>query len=175
MLALLRPRVLTLSEANRSSSSEQEYINMTVDKFIFKVRKGYLYSEEGVWVKIENDVARVGIADFVQKTIGDMTYVSLPREGEKVERSQELVSVESIKASISIPSPITGSIREVNRQLDEEPELINQDPYGSGWLVVVMLSDFETDRKQLLEAEQYFEVMKGKVAEAEKGSKEVVQ
>ena len=147
---------------------------MTVDKFIFKVKKGHYYSQEGAWVKKENGSARVGVTDFVQKTIGDITFVSLPKEGDNIEQSRELASVEAIKASISIPSPVTGCIREVNHQLDNQPELINLDPYESGWLAVVTLSDWERDRKQLLEAEQYFEVMRGKVAEAEKESKRVV-
>ena len=163
-----------MSEENRPRSNEEEYISMTVDKFIFKVSKRCLYSEEGIWVRIENNVIRVGIADFVQKTIGDITFITLPKEGDYVEKSQELVLVESIKAITSLLSPVTGSIREVNYRLDKEPELINQDPYGSGWMVVMTPSNFERDRKQLLKAEQYFEVMKGKIVETEKGLKKVV-
>ncbi len=147
---------------------------MTVDKFIFKVSKKCLYSEEGVWVRIENDSVRIGIADFVQKTIGDITFITLPKEGDYVKRSQELVLVESIKAITSLLSPITGSIKEVNHRLDKEPELINQDPYESGWMVVIMPSNFEMDRKLLLKAEKYFEVMKGKIVETERGLKKVV-
>ena len=163
-----------MSEANRNSSNEKEYICITFDKFIFKVSKGCFYSEEGVWIRIENGAARLGISDFVQKTIGDMTYISLPHIGNKVEQLQELASVESIKTSISIPSPIKGRIIEVNLRIEEEPELVNLDPYGSGWLVVAKLSNFKKDRKQLLEAEKYSEVIKKKLVEAEKESKKIV-
>lgn len=163
-----------MSEENRPRSNEEEYISMTVDKFIFKVNKRCLYSEEGVWARIENNFVRVGIADFVQKTIGDITFITLPKEGDYVKNSQELTEVESIKTIISILSPITGSIKEVNHRLDKEPELINQDPYESGWMAVIMPSDFETDKKQLLKAEQYFEVMKGKITETERDLKKVV-
>jgi glycine cleavage system H protein len=163
-----------VSEENRKRSNEEEYISMTVDKFVFKVSKKCLYSDEGVWIRIENNVVRIGIADFVQKTIGDITFITLPKEGDYIGKSQELVLVESIKAITSLLSPITGSIKEVNYRLDKEPELVNQDPFGLGWMVIMKPSNFEIDRNQLLEAVQYLEVMKGKIVETERGLKKVI-
>jgi glycine cleavage system H protein len=143
----------------------EEYLKLTVDKFAFTVKKGYLYGEQGVWLTVEDGLARVGITDFLQQRSGDVAFVNMPEPESEVKRGQELGSVETIKADVSINSPVSGTIRERNEELDVRPELVNEDPYGEGWLVVIETSDFESDREELLTAEEYLPVMKAQAQE----------
>jgi glycine cleavage system H protein len=143
----------------------EEYLKLTVDKFAFTVKKGYLYGEQGVWLTAEDGLARVGITDFLQQRSGDVAFVNMPEPESEVKRGQELGSVETIKADVSINSPVSGTIRERNEELDVRPELVNEDPYGEGWLVVIETSDFESDREELLTAEEYLPVMKAQAQE----------
>lgn len=143
----------------------EEYLKLTVDKFVFTVKKGYLYGEQGVWLTVEDGLARVGITDFLQQRSGDVAFVNMPEPESEVKRGQELGSVETIKADVSINSPVSGTIRERNEELDVRPELVNEDPYGEGWLVVIETSDFESDREELLTAEEYLPVMKAQAQE----------
>jgi glycine cleavage system H protein len=148
--------------------SEGEYLEATVDKFVFTVKKGYLYDEQGLWVAVENDVARVGVTDYLQQRSGDVAFVNLPEPETEVKRGQELGSIETIKADVRINSPVSGVIRERNEELDLRPELVNEDPYGEGWLVLIETTDFESDRGELLTAEEYLPVMKSQAEEEAK-------
>jgi glycine cleavage system H protein len=145
--------------------SGEEYLEATVDKFVFTVKKGYLYDEQGLWVAIENGVARVGVTDYLQQKSGDVAFVNVPEPETEVKRGQELGSVETIKADVSINSPVSGTIRERNEELDVRPELVNEDPYGEGWLVLIETAGFESDREELLTAEEYLLVMKAQAEE----------
>ncbi len=93
------------------------------------------YTEEHEWIKIEAGLAVVGVTDFAQQQMGDVTYVDLPEPGRAVERMAELCVIESVKVAADVFSPLAGSVAEVNSALAEHPELINQDCYGTGWLV----------------------------------------
>jgi glycine cleavage system H protein len=93
------------------------------------------YSSEHEWVQVEGDLARVGITDFAQQQLGDITYVELPEIGRVVERRGTLGTIESVKAAADFYSPLSGEVAEVNTELEEHPEWINQDCYGRGWLV----------------------------------------
>ncbi len=152
-----------LGEPNKMSP--QEYLEVTVDKFVFAVKTGYLYDEQGVWVALEDGLARVGVTDYLQQKSGDVAFVNVPEPETEVARGQELGSIETIKADVAINAPITGVIQERNEELDVKPELVNEDPYGEGWLVLIHMSDFESDRKSLLTAEQYLPVMKSQAEE----------
>ena len=143
---------------------DDEYYQTVVDKFIFTVKKGLLYAEDGGWVKVEKGFVRVGSTDFFQKRIGDIIFVEFPKVGIKVNRSEEIAQLESIKAVISITSPITGNIIEINQILDDSPEMINEEPYGRGWLVLIQSAD-PKELSQLLSAEKYFELMITKIAD----------
>jgi glycine cleavage system H protein len=145
--------------------SGEEYLEATVDKFVFTVKKGYLYDEQGLWVAIENGVARVGVTDYLQQKSGDVAFVNVPEPETEVKRGQELGSVETIKADVSINSPVSGTIRERNEELDVRPELVNEDPYGEGWLVLIETTGSESDRKELLTAEECLPVMKAQAEE----------
>ena len=144
----------------------EEYLEATIDKFVFTVKKGYLYDEQGLWVAVENGVARVGVTDYLQQKSGDVAFVNLPEPETEVQRGQELGSIETIKADVSINSPVSGTIRERNEELDVRPELVNEDPYGQGWLVLIETTGFESDREELVTAEEYLPVMKAQAEEA---------
>lgn len=146
--------------------SGEEYLEATIDKFVFTVKKGYLYDEQGLWVAVENGVARVGVTDYLQQKSGDVAFVNLPEPETEVQRGQELGSIETIKADVSISSPVSGTIRERNEELDVRPELVNEDPYGQGWLVLIETTGFESDREELVTAEEYLPVMKAQAEEA---------
>ncbi|MBI1725430.1 MAG: glycine cleavage system protein GcvH, partial [Candidatus Tectomicrobia bacterium] len=93
------------------------------------------YSREHEWVKVEGNIAQVGITDYAQSELGDVVYVELPEVGADVEANNTFGVVESVKAVSDLFAPVTGSITEVNPQLEEEPELVNSDPYEDGWMV----------------------------------------
>ncbi|MHA2407727.1 MAG: glycine cleavage system protein H [Candidatus Ranarchaeia archaeon] len=151
-----------------------DFYQEVVDKFIFTVKKGFLYTENDVWIKINNGEARIGVTDFLQKRGGDAVFVELPKKGSSVKRGKEISSFETIKAVVSIVSPFDGVIVEAHTLLNDKPELINEDPYGEGWLVRISPSYFDEDKLYLMTAEKYFELMKAKIQyELKFGEKEV--
>jgi glycine cleavage system H protein len=99
------------------------------------------YSSEHEWVAVEESRARIGITDFAQDALGDVVYVQLPEVGVLVVANAACAEVESTKSVSEVYSPLSGTIVEVNESLDATPELLNQDPYGAGWIFVVELSD----------------------------------
>lgn len=145
-----------------------DFLETTVDKFVFKVKKGCWYSESGVWVQVEDRLARVGVTDFAQQTSGDVAFVELPPPGTSVRQGSSLGEIETVKVSFELTSPVSGVIQEVNPALENSPELVNQDPYGAGWLALIELSDWEADKTNLLEAERYLEVMRAQAEEEAK-------
>jgi glycine cleavage system H protein len=142
-----------------------EFIETTVDKFVFRVRRGRWYSPAGVWVELEGNVARLGISDFVQQRSGDVAFVDVRPVGTVIAAGGEFASLETIKVDLALDSPVSGSIVAVNEALKGSPELVNQDPYGEGWLALVELSDWEADRGALLDAAQYLEAMRAQALE----------
>lgn len=99
------------------------------------------YTKEHEWVRVEEGRARVGITDFAQDALGDVVYADLPPVGTAVTAGQPFGELESTKSVSDVYSPVTGTIVERNPQVDERPELVNEQPYGEGWLVVVELAD----------------------------------
>jgi glycine cleavage system H protein len=99
------------------------------------------YTKEHEWVRVEGSLARVGITDYAQDALGDVVYVDLPSVGAAVAASQPLGEVESTKSVSDVYSPLTGTIVERNAAVDDRPELVNEQPYGDGWLVVIEPSD----------------------------------
>ena len=145
-----------------------------VDKFIFTVKKDRLYTENDVWINIEEGKAQIGVTDFLQRRGGDVVFVELPKKGSNVRRLDEIANFETIKAVLTVISPFNGIISEVNTSLNDKPELINEDPYGEGWLVLISPSNLEEDKKHLMSAEKYFELMKSKIKDELKSSKKEV-
>ncbi|MDQ3991042.1 MAG: glycine cleavage system protein GcvH, partial [Actinomycetota bacterium] len=113
------------------------------------------YTKEHEWAAIENgDRARVGITDFAQDALGDVVYVDLPEVGTEVRGGDAFGEVESTKSVSDIFSPVSGTVVERNAALEDAPELVNQDPYGEGWMVVIQFSD-RADLDDLLDAGAY--------------------
>ena len=142
-----------------------EYLETTVDKFIFKVKKDLLYSDAGVWVQVEDAEARLGLTDYLQQSIGDIAFVEPSAVGTQLSARDSLMDIETIKVTMELPSPVSGKLIQVNEELEMTPELVNEDPYGAGWLARVALDDWETDRQNLLDAERYLEVMRKQALE----------
>lgn len=113
-----------------------------------------LYAATHEWVRIEGDEAVVGITEFAQEQLGDITFVDLPTVGSILEAGQEMGSVESVKAASELYSPVAGEVLEVNPDLDASPEIINESPFDGGWLIRVKLSATPSG---LMSAEEYEE------------------
>jgi glycine cleavage system H protein len=145
----------------------EEPYEIKVDKWTFRVPKELLYNENDCWAKAEGDTAKVGITDFLQNMATDIIFVKFNDVGTEVEQFDEVASFESVKTVLDLISPVSGTIERVNERLSESPELVNKDPYGEGWFVVIKLKSFKIDRQNLLTAQDYFEVLKRKV-EAER-------
>jgi glycine cleavage system H protein len=141
-----------------------EYLEATFDKFTFKVARDRSYSADGVWLQpLGSDRIRVGVADFVQQHSGDLAFASVQPAGSKLTVGEEFATLETVKVNISLPLPIAGVIVEANPALDTRPEVINQDPYGEGWLAVIQAPSWDADRNRLLDADAYFAVMQEQV------------
>ena len=150
-----------------------DFYQEAAGKFIFSVKKGLLYTKDDVWTKIKDGEAQFGVTDFLQRRGGDVVFVQLPQKGSTAKRGEEISSFETIKAVVSIASPYDGVIAEVNTTLKDKPELINDDPYGEGWVALISLSHSEEDRPYLMTAENYFELMKSKIKDELKSKKEM--
>jgi len=147
-----------------------EFLETTVDKFIFKVAADLHYNDEGVWAKSEGELVRIGLSDFVQQRNGDVAFAEVKPSGTKIALGDEVAVIETIKVDIAFSSPLTGTIVEVNPAMEEAPEAINQDPYSQGWIALIEPAAWEVERSQLLDAQEYFEHMK---VEAEEETKKL--
>jgi len=105
-----------------------------------KIMEGLKYSESHEWVKVEGDVAVVGVSDFAQKEMGDITYVDMPEVDDEVTAGEEFGALESVKASSELIAPVSGTVVEVNSELEDTPEKVNEDAYGA-WIIKVKMSD----------------------------------
>lgn len=123
-----------------------------------KIIEGLLYSESHEWVKVDGDIAIIGVTDFAQSEMGDITYVDLPAEGDEVEKDADFGALESVKASSEMYSPVTGTVAAVNEALEDAPELINEDPYAN-WIIKVKISD-AAELDSLLSAADYEKIAK---------------
>lgn len=113
-----------------------------------------LYTKEHEWVLVENETATVGITDYAQQELGDVVYIELPDEGAAFEAEESFGSVESVKAVSEIFMPLAGKVVEVNADLTEAPEVINEDPYGEGWMIRIAVDD-AGQLDELMSAEDY--------------------
>ena len=116
----------------------------------------YKYSKEHEWVLVEGNVATIGITDFAQEQLGDIVFVELPAVGDKVSKEDAFGVVESVKAVSDIYAPVSGKVLEVNDDLPENPEMLNEDAYGDGWIIKIEMSDPE-ELGDLLSAAEYEE------------------
>ncbi|MBP5721885.1 MAG: glycine cleavage system protein GcvH [Bacteroidales bacterium] len=121
-----------------------------------KVIEGLLYSESHEWVKVEDGLAVIGVSDYAQSEMGDITYVDLPSEGDEVAAGEEFGALESVKASSELYSPVSGVVEEVNSDLEASPEMVNEDPYGA-WIIKVRMSD-AAELDALMDAAAYSKI-----------------
>lgn len=136
-----------------------EYIQTIFDKFELRVRRGYYYTRDGIWTNAERAEVRVGVTDYVQRTGGDVAFVELAKQGTEVKRQADIGILETAKTTISLLSPVSGIVERVNPALSERPELVNSDPYGEGWLIILAPDRLEDDLKTLMSDEDYFRLM----------------
>lgn len=118
-----------------------------------KLIEGLKYSETHEWVKVEGDIATVGVTDFAQSEMGDITYVDMPEVDDEVSKDEEFGALESVKASSDLVCPVSGTVVENNAALEDAPELINQDPYEN-WIIKVKISD-PAELEGLMDAAAY--------------------
>lgn len=144
-------------------------LEFTLDKFTFRVPTDRCYNNEGLWARAEDGQVRIGLSDFVQQRSGDVAFADVQPEGTSLAFGDEVAVIETIKVDIYFSSPVTGEVTEINPAMELEPEVINQDPYGKGWLALIEAEDWASDRERLLTPEAYFEEMK-REAEEEAGS-----
>ena len=105
-----------------------------------KILEGLKYSESHEWVKVEGNIAVIGVSDFAQAEMGDITYVDMPEVDDEVVAGEEFGALESVKASSELISPVSGTVIEVNEALEDAPEMVNEDAYGA-WIIKVEMSD----------------------------------
>ena len=118
------------------------------------------YSTEHEWVRVDGGIARVGITDFAQDSLGDVVFVQLPDTGLDVVAGASVSEIESTKSVSEIYAPITGAVHAVNEALTDQPELVNQDPYGNGWMFEVEVAD-PSELDKLLDAAAYRQLIEG--------------
>jgi glycine cleavage system H protein len=145
-----------------------EYLELKVDKFAFRVATDRYYNDTGVWAKWDGLHVSIGISDYLQQRSGDVAFAEVQPSGIQVSFGEDVATIETIKVNISLPSPVSGTVISVNPKMVTAPEIINQDPYGDGWLAIISVIDFPVQMKQLLDAQSYYEMIKHE-AEQEAG------
>jgi len=137
------------------TNNSNDDIRFTVDKFIFRFPGNLLYSSEGLWILKENGLLRIGMSDFIQQRNGDIAFATVAEKGSELGAGDEIASIETVKVNFSLPAPMKGRVIEANTSLQDSPELINQDPYGRGWLAILQPENLECDQTTLMTAEAY--------------------
>lgn len=118
------------------------------------------YTKEHEWVKVDGDIATVGITDFAQGELGDIVYVEIETEGETLDAEEVFGTVEAVKTVSDLFMPVSGEVTEFNQGLEADPEAVNRDPYGAGWMIKIKLSD-PSEVDGLLSAEAYSDLIGG--------------
>jgi glycine cleavage system H protein len=136
-------------------NSPNDDLKLTVDKFIFRFPKELRYTEAGLWIRQEDSLLRIGMSDFAQQRNGDIAFATLLPAGTVLDAGDEIAAIETVKVNISLPSPVKGKVADVNSSLRESPELINQDPYGKGWIALFQPENPDRDLSALITAEAY--------------------
>lgn len=116
------------------------------------------YTKDHEWIRLDGNIATVGITDFAQRELGDIVYVEIETQGESVEEGEVFGTVEAVKTVSDLFMPLTGTVKEVNEALDTEPELVNSDPYGKGWMIKIEMED-EAGIDALLSAQAYADLI----------------
>ena len=120
----------------------------------YEVPEGLLYTRDHEWIKVERNVITIGVTDYGQKKLREVVYVELPTVGQRVEEGEAIATLESVKASAEVYTPASGRVIEVNSKLVDSPELVNDDPYGDGWIARIELEE-ERGFEDLMEPDEY--------------------
>lgn len=123
-----------------------------------RIEKGLYYTKEHEWLKVEDNVAWIGISDYAQEHLGNVVYVELPEEEDEVEKGETIASLESVKAASDIYAPVSGTVVEINEALEDEPGLVNSESYET-WIVKLEMSD-EEELGDLFSSEEYEKFLK---------------
>ncbi|MDM7275674.1 MAG: glycine cleavage system protein GcvH [Thermoprotei archaeon] len=129
-------------------------IEVALKNMNVKIDDTLLYTPTDEWVRVEGDTITIGISDYAQKMLRDIVGVELPKKGVKTSKGQAVVVIESIKATVEVYTPLAGTVVEVNERLKEEPELLNKDPYGEGWILKIKLES-PGELEKLLKPQDY--------------------
>lgn len=122
-----------------------------------KIPENLKYTKDHEWIKIEGDQAIVGITEYAQNELGDIVFVEIETEGEKLAKGETFGSIEAVKTVSDLFMPVSGEVTEFNQKLEDAPELINSDPYGEGWMIKIAITSAETD--DLLDSKQYADLI----------------
>ena len=125
-----------------------------------QIREDLVYTKDHEWMAIDNDVATVGITDYAQSELGDIVFIELPEIGTEVNQTEPFGTIEAVKAVSDLFAPVSGEVIEINSSLQDEPEQINADPYGKGWMIKIRMRD-ESELDDLLSAGQYKDLIGG--------------
>jgi len=134
-----------------------EFLEFSTGKFIFRIATDCLYTSEGVWVRKQGNTLRVGITDYLQQRSGDVAFAEVKPAGTQLSAGDEFAVIETIKVDLSLGAPVSGKLLAANPSLEVAAEVINQDPYGAGWLAEIQSVDWETDSAALLTPARYLE------------------
>jgi glycine cleavage system H protein len=138
----------------------QDYLETTVDKFVFRVATDRRYAPDGIWAQVDGRRVRVGLTDYLQQRGGDVAFVHVKPLGTELAGGDEFAELETIKVNQSLVLPLGGTVVEINSTLSVTPEVINQDPYGKGWLAVIETADGEAELAILLAPDAYLSAMR---------------
>jgi glycine cleavage system H protein len=117
----------------------------------YEVPENLYYHKEYLWAKVEDGKVRIGISDFAQKQLHDIVFVELPGVGDTITQNEPFGTLESVKAVSDLIAPVGGTIEAINEELESKPELLNEDPYGEGWIVVVAPTNLDADLKKIMD------------------------
>jgi len=123
----------------------------------YEVPEGLYYTKDFEWIKVEGDKVRVGITDYAQKQLREIVYAELPSSGTTTQQNEPYGTVESVKAVSDLVAPVSGTIEEVNAEVQSKPELLNEDPYGKGWLMVMKPANLQAELANLMNFNQAVE------------------
>lgn len=130
----------------------------------YEVPEGLYFSKDFEWVKIEGDKIRIGITDYAQKSLREIVYAELPSAGSEVKQNEPYGTLESVKAVSDLVAPVSGTIEEVNDEVQSKPETLNEDPYGKGWLLVVKPSNLQAELANIMDFNKAVEWHKAQAA-----------
>ncbi len=141
--------------------ANSEYLQVVVDKFVFRVPRDCRYSNGDVWARREGNRVRVGLTDYLSQKSGDIAFVDVKAVGTRLAANDELAAVETIKVDLIVPAPFAGTVVAINPALADRTEVVNDDPYGKGWIAEMELTDW-ADYDALLDAETYVPQMQAR-------------